>query len=170
MEEWLDISSYEGIYQVSNTGKIKILPREISNGYRSYICKEKIMKQTKNKYGYMKVSLLNKTVNIHRLVAKAFIPNPENKPEVNHKDGDKSNNNDWNLEWNTVSENTQHAYDNNLINKKGINHHMNKLNNEDVYKIRELCLNNKVSDVAKLYDVSESSISQIKNKKTWKHI
>lgn len=115
-EIWKDVKGYESIYQVSDLGNIKSVPRTI---IRSSGVKCKIKSTTLNKaisYGYEIVTLFNvgsksKTVKVHRLVATAFITNPENKRTVNHKDGDKQNNNMNNLEWNTYSENIKHSYD-----------------------------------------------------------
>lgn len=110
-EQWKEIDDYNG-YSVSNTGKIKSFRRK-SN-------KEKglILKQETSYRGYKQVSLYKDGKKhqkfVHRLVAEAFIPNPDNKPEVNHKDTDKTNNAVSNLEWNTSSENTIHAYKNGL--------------------------------------------------------
>lgn len=104
MEIWKDIKGYENLYQVSNTGKIKSLERygnSKSNG--KFLIKEKIRKTTTTTAGYEYVVLANngknKTILVHRLVAETFIPNPENKKCVNHKDENKSNNNVENLEW-----------------------------------------------------------------------
>lgn len=107
LEEWKDIEGFEGLYQVSNTGKVKSLTRY-----------KKEIKPELHKGEYFRVGLSNKGKKIHkfvaRLVAKAFVANPDNKPCVNHIDGDRQNNNHWNLEWMTHSENNQHAYDNGL--------------------------------------------------------
>lgn len=113
MEEvWEDIPEYEGFYKVSNLGRVKSLPR---NGT---IQQERIMINKITKQGYVTVHLrklgVSKYLKIHRLVALTFLNNPENKPQVNHKDGNKENNNLSNLEWMTVSENVQHAFDTGL--------------------------------------------------------
>lgn len=102
VEVWRDIPGYEGLYQVSTQGNVKSLRR---NG--------NFLKPRKDHKGYMNVALTwkckSKHFKVHRLVALAFIPNPENKRTVNHIDGNKENNNLENLEWATHSENIIHA-------------------------------------------------------------
>ena len=103
VEEWKDIPNYEGYYQVSNFGRVKSLCRVIHrNKVGSVTVPERILKQT-DSFGYKYVSLNKKDAykrcRVHRLVACAFIPNPYNLPQVNHKDEDTSNNRADNLEW-----------------------------------------------------------------------
>ena len=109
-EEWRDIEGFEGIYQVSNLGQVRSLDRYVWN-HKQY---GKILKQHIKPNGYHQVGLSDKSGNkykhmyIHILVAKAFIPNPRNCEQVNHKDFNKSNNCAENLEWVTQQENIQH--------------------------------------------------------------
>lgn len=109
MEEWRDIKGYEGFYQVSSLGKVKTLA---NNCFKS--SKPKEMRLVTTPLGYKRVKLCkrgeHKTCSVHRLVAMAFLPNPENKPEVNHIDGNPSNNAVDNLEWVTSRENILHSY------------------------------------------------------------
>ena len=130
MEVWKDIEGYDGYYQVSNLGRIKSLPRIDSmnrpvNGSITVI---------KNSNKYYRCALYKngkqKSYLIHRLVAIHFVPNIYNKPDVNHKNGVKSDNTAENLEWVTKSENSKHAYDIGLS-KKGEEHpYYGKFNGE----------------------------------------
>jgi hypothetical protein len=112
MEEiWKDIEGYEGLYQVSNLGRVKSLQSRWER-------REKVLRINNLEKKYIQLSLHKlgnkKNMYVHRLVAKAFIPNELNALEVNHKDGNKSNNNVNNLEWCTHLENMRHCFDNNL--------------------------------------------------------
>ena len=169
-EIFKDIQGYEGKYQVSNKGQVKSIAKN----------KDLILKQSsKNKrgYSYPTVDLYDKygkmkTFRVHRLVSETFIPNPYNLPCVNHKDGDKTNNNVTNLEWCTYSENTKHAYDTNLISphmekaiekrakncrKKVYCHQTNKVYNSITEASRELSLSS-----SKVGEVCKGSIKQTK--------
>lgn len=99
-------------YFISNKGRVKTLDRHVvqNNGVKIFV-KGKLITPSPDKDSYFTIGLngnVNKRFKIHRLVAEYFVPNPENKPQVNHKDGNKQNNNDWNLEWTTLGGNRRH--------------------------------------------------------------
>lgn len=116
IEVWKDVVGYEEYYQVSNLGNIKSKDRRVPTrgGVRTALRKGKILTQIPKRNNYMVVSLTRnvgdkKQPLVHRIVASAFLPNPENRPQVNHIDGNKANNKVSNLEWCTALENTRHA-------------------------------------------------------------
>lgn len=117
-EEWRDIIGFDGKYQVSNLGNVKSTDRyyKQANAKTSeyeHIYKGKVLTPFYTKWGYKRIGLSQngkvKFYTIHKLVAETFIPNPENLPCVNHKDGNKENNNVNNLEWCTYQDNNRHA-------------------------------------------------------------
>ena len=148
MEEvWKDIVGYEGLYQVSNYGRVKSLDKIDSKGYHR---REKILRTPSSKDGYCQTGLtkegIRKMYKVHRLVADAFISNPKNKPQVNHIDGNKTNNHITNLEWVTRAENMKHAYKIGLTKgNKGHKHSektKNRMSNshKDKYGIKVICI------------------------------
>lgn len=116
VEKWADMVGWEGVYMVSNFGNVKSLTRRVRAKYgKTRVIKERLMKLYINKLGYVLISLNGngdtEVCTIHRAIAKAFIPNPYNKPEINHKNGIRHDNRVENLEWATGSENVKHSFD-----------------------------------------------------------
>lgn len=124
MQIWKTIEGYTGLYEVSDRGVIRSITHDVmqvnvhgSLMKRTYLGKELKPRKAKNGYYYVHLSRggLRKTVKNHRMVAETFLPNPDNKPCVNHIDGNKLNNSVNNLEWVTYLENSEHAWENKLI-------------------------------------------------------
>lgn len=155
-------------------------------GYEKYyvthrgdiIRNNKVLKQSFNqiKNGYLTVTLCEygkpKKFYVHRLVAKAFVPNKSNRPHINHKDGNKSNNHYKNLEWCTQKENNRHSRKIGTTNDYGENSKNSKLSLNDIKAIKILLKENKYTGVsiAKLFGVSSSCIYQIKAGRRWNHL
>lgn len=162
-----EIAGYDGKYLVSEEGVVYSIRRQGSDG--------RIITQRPNTSGYMRVDLRKgkekQSLLVHRIVAEAFIPNPENKKCVNHIDGNKNNNSFSNLEWCSHSENMKHAVAHNL-NKhpelRGEKHPRSKLSQKDVKEIKAL-KNNNISgyDIAEKYNVSSTTIYNIWKEKVW---
>lgn len=136
MEElWKDIEGYEGLYQISTLGRVK----RVTTG--------RILKGGKNTSGYIQMYLYKQGIRdvnrIHRLVAESFIPNPENKPEVNHINEDKTNNRVDNLEWCTRKENSNHGTRNKRVSK--------------TLSIPILAINLTTGEVEEFYGITECS-------------
>jgi hypothetical protein len=166
MEIWKDIIDYEGLYQISSFGRIKSLEKKVNNSETTHrVVKERIMRLGITPKGYIQTSLAKKQVNTkfysHRLVALHFIPNPHNKLEVNHIDGNKSNNEVSNLEWSTRSENNKHAFNTGLReNAKGSLSKISKLSQKDREDIKASSLSRKELRIK--YNVSATTIQGIK--------
>ena len=172
MEEiWKDIEGYEGTYQVSNLGRVRSLDRYVPFGTNSSRLRKipgKVLKQQPHNEGYW-VAQLSKDSKlslylVHRLVATAFIPNPMNKEMVNHKDGNKQNNNADNLEWATRQENEDHAFRTGLKKCLGPDHMhamreaAAKVNGRPVRCIETGVVYRSKCQAGKLLGVDESSI------------
>lgn len=195
-EKWKDIEGYEGLYQVSNLGRVKrilFVNNIITKPTNKILSCNKI-----DNLGYPQVALCKnghrKYLRIHRIVAKSFIPNPNNYPCVNHIDGNKRNNCISNLEWCNHSYNTIHALNTGLINaekrnkaskenikkaqksspclKGGENSPSSVLRENDVIEIRRLYKNKEMStrQLAEKYNVHISTIQRVLSRKTWTHL
>lgn len=172
-EIWKDIPGYEGLYQASSEGRIKSLDRRVINKRgNAQFFKGKLRKLILSHNGYYRVLLnkdrLAKYQPVHRLVALAFVPNFFNKKQINHKDGNKINNQFSNLEWMTIKENTIHAYRTGLANNKGESHSQSVLKDTEVIIIRNSNKTNK--ELANEYKVPITTINNILAKRTYKHL
>jgi len=161
-EIWKDIVGYEGSYQISDFGRITSYDRISIDGRRLKGC---IKKLSIHHTGYLHASLYSKLFLVHRLVAEAFIPNPENKPDINHINGCKIDNRVINLEWTDDFMNQQHSY-------KTVLFHANaKLTPNDVENIRAL-LNSGYPQmkIAAMFSVDPTTISKINTGKIWFYV
>jgi len=173
-EVWRDVVGYEGLYEVSSFGRVKALDRLKADGT---FLRGGIKKLRVNNNGYSEIALTNyefkgKEHRIHRLVAEAFIPNPENKPFVNHIDGIKVNNHVINLEWVTPKENSRHARKVGLLDNSGENNHNSTLTESQVRKIREMHEWNgfRQSELSKIFNVPTGTMNHILKYRTWKNV
>lgn len=168
-ESWKWVDGYEGRYLVSDSGEIMALPSKTHYGH--------VMKQKTTAGGYKHVCLcmgnVKKDYAVHRIVATAFVPNIENKPEVNHKDGNKTNNKAGNLEWVTRSENERHKYhvlgvapNKPWAGKPRL--FARRFTEEQVNAIRNDCRSN--TEIADEYGVSKTAIRNIKIKKNYAEV
>lgn len=167
MEIFKDVEGYEGLYQISNIGRLKLVRFK----------KNRISVKKPCKDGYCRMLLrknkLIEGVYIHRLVAKAFIPNNQEYPEVNHINGIKNDNRVENLEWCTSSENQKHAVKTKLqITGKGENSPYNILTESDVISIRKnySYKKNTMRMLSLEYGVSLSTIQSVLNRTNWNHV
>ena len=162
-------------YEVFEDGTVISLGRV---GARGYIVKDKVLKPCLNNSGYFRVSMnligKRKDYFVHRLVAECFCPNPYNKDKVNHKDGNKHNNNASNLEWVTSSENNKHAFANGLKLPticSGKDNWNSKLDEEKVLWIREHYIKGSKEygqcALARMFGVSQATMWAVINNKSW---
>jgi len=166
-EIWKDIIGLEGLYQISNHGNMRSLGRQVPkwNGFR--FSPGKNLRQVK-RGEYLSISASKNGVAhqlyVHRLVGLHFVPNPDNKPQIGHNDGNKTNNYFENLRWETQQENIEHAIKTGLINQNGVNNHQSKLSELDISNIKQLLATGKThQSIATVFGVSRQTIGYIKN-------
>ena len=175
-EIWRPIRGFEGLYEISSYGNVKALAKRIDAGHCHRDYPEKIMRPADDKDGYLRLSLYDAshkahTKKVHRLVADAFIGNPEGLPQINHKDGNKKNNHVNNLEWCTNSHNMKHAVRIGLIRLDGIHNPNHKLRIEDVDYIKKHFISrdkdNGLKALAVRFGVNKKTIANIIKGETW---
>jgi hypothetical protein len=180
IEEWKPVKGFEFYYEISNQGRLKKLPRmkygRNKHGQFSFMMPERITTGYDSD-GYRWYELYD-TDNkrhckkIHRLVAEAFLLNPDNKPEVNHRNGIKHDNVVINLEWTTTKENIRHAWDIGLnTSKRGEEHSQSVLTTEEVIEIRELKDGGYTyKELAKLFDCHADTVRKVVKGILWSHV
>jgi hypothetical protein len=158
MEIWKSIDGFEGLYEASSYGRV----RNVKSSF--------VLNPCDNGKGYLSVTLhkdnKNNTSKLHRVIAKAFIPNPANLRDVNHIDGDKTNNHISNLEWLSPQDNHKHAKKSGLK-ATGERCAISKLNVDLVKEIRSLKNTMSQRELAKKFSVSRGTIQAVLNNKTW---
>ena len=175
-EVWKPVAGYEGIYEVSNLGRVRSLDRvRVFRDGRTRHYPSVMLSGKVGTHGYRAVVLANgsnRTVVVHRLVATAFVPHAHGRDWVNHVDGDKLNNRADNLEWVTPQENTAHMMEMGLARfPKGSEIGAAKLTESDVVVIRSLALRGvMLKDLAADFGVAPPVISNICARKSWKHV
>lgn len=166
-EIWKDVKNYEGMYQVSNMGRLKSLPRIIIQDGSERIMYGNLMSSVRNNgNGYINVYLSNGEIGydvkyIHILVAEHFIDNPDMKPTVNHKDANKKNNRVDNLEWATMKEQMNHVIENNLMKKE-----KNSFSDDIIALIYTDLVYNKLTKrcISEKYGISKNYLGSLRRK------
>lgn len=177
MPRWATVTGYEGYYQVSTDGGVRSVDRVVVRGHVRQPLRGKLLRPSRNKKtGYLTVGLYKNGVTtyfyVHRLVAEAFIPNPDRLPEVNHKNLDKSDNRASNLEWKTHSGNKMHAIENGVVfgrPLRGEEAGNAKLTWEKVRAIRRKYATGGYTQktLADAYGVSQPTIGYVVRNATW---
>lgn len=179
-EKWVAVEVggfFEGLYEISNMGRVKILSKLLNARHGKRKTKQRITLGHPTTNGYRDIIFkkqgVYKHASVHRLVAENFVPNPENKPYVNHKNAIKWDNRAENLEWVTPSENNYHASALGINNAlKGENHPRAKLTEAQVVEIRKLYKSGKHTHrgLSERFGVAFSQIRGIVTYATWKHV
>ena len=169
-EKWKEIPDSEGRYFISNLGRCLSINEGYSNTkYYKPISRQRILKQGIAKIGYgsgyaylrPRIKGTYKSIAVHRLVAKMFVPNPENKEQVNHIDGNSLNNSSSNLEWVTAKENINHAWDSGLVKRDAV-----RVNDAVILSVKRLSQKGvSMKDISERIGISRSYVSSIINNK-----
>lgn len=183
MEEiWRPVVGFEDSHEVSNIGRVRTVERTIVRrasrwrGPTTQVVPQRVLGLRFVRGGYLRATISldgeQKQRPVHRLVAAAFLePAPSPHHQINHKDGDKTNNRVENLEWCTAQENSLHAYKTGLsASAKGTKHGSAKLTDIQISEIRELKGKLTQREIAKRFDVAQPQISRIMTSKRWKHV
>jgi hypothetical protein len=174
-EEWRPIPGADGFYSASSFGRIRSEPKNPEKVGKKY---GRVLRPSADRKGYLwfRICLPGekpRSVKVHRMVMLAFVGPVPSECEVNHKDGDKTNNRPENLEYKTGLENIRHAWENGLHandDRKGEAHRMAKLNDEKVRAIRAAFPARSLGSLAEEHGVTKQAISYVLNRKTWSHI
>ena len=167
-EIWKDVRGYEGLYHISSLGNIKSFKR----------CKEgKLLKPKFDKDGYREVGIRDSNgtrtfKRVHRLVAEAFINNPDNYKFINHKDNNPSNNVVENLEWCSIEYNNKYRFTNGNACHKGCKHPQATITEDIAIEIYKLGHSGKYTEpeLAKMFNTTRSIVNKIRLNKTWTHV
>jgi hypothetical protein len=183
-EKWKPVKGWESFYSVSDFGRVKREERSVIHSNQvecfSMTYPEKVLKANLDSKGYPQVTLNAKhffkqrrVARVHRLVAEAFIPNLENKEQVNHRNSIRTDASVGNLEWSTASENQRHSYDvGGRQPQRGLENGVCKYSEDTVRAVYILATTTDTSqaEIGKLYSMPQITVSNIKTKKTWRHI
>jgi len=167
MEEWKDMVGYEDIYQISSLGRVKSFHHDRIHG--------QILRLARHRSGYLQVCLCRDGKRsykyVHRLVAIAFLGDHPGY-EINHRNGDKTDNRVENLEWVTAAQNTRHAIADLGKTRSGEDNGFSKLADEDVIEIRKLYATGRYTqaELGEMFGVDQTTISLIVNRVTWQHV
>lgn len=174
-EEFKDIPGWEGMYQAGNHGTVRSLDRiVVSCTGKAYHRKGKIMPQHYNEDGYRVVYLTrngrDRTLGVHRAMALAFIPNPDNKPMVNHLNAKRDDNRLDNLEWCTNAENIKHSFNLGISDNRGDKHPRRVLTMEMVRQIRnELATGKTPQEVADIVGTKRRNVYAVRDRQNWNY-
>lgn len=166
-EIWKDVVGYEGLYEVSNLGRIK------TNHGRKPFLDTDVFHPKGYRYVALTKNKIRRSHSVHKVVASSFLPNPNNYIEINHKDGVKNNNISSNLEWCDRSWNVVHSFVTGLNKpKKGSDHYLTKLTDSDVIEIRRLHKEKfgNYTEIGRIFGVTHSHVGFIVRRESWKHI